>query len=353
MFVKNQKSMSLTRSLLAGFFLLGTAVTHAQCDDPVACNYDENTTGTEGCTYFDTQLFSLEEYGFMGLYDASCETQHSGWNDLELPLVQDSSGTGPLMFVIPAEIEAILLANNYDAMVADFETVNMAVCGSTMNYSGINGFYVFEWDGYGFFNSIYGGYWAPESSYTWGCPNPWACNFDPCSHPWSDECEFLPSGYIEGDTVLTVDEETLLTYVGEEGNSVEWWSDCTGADLFSNFASITPYAADTCEVCAIESDPNGCSTLPVCLTLTIEDAVEGILEEGVAWSISPNPATDRLTVGWLGARQVLEVRNNQGALVETWTVTLGQHQFDLSSLAPGVYFVGPQGGKSKRVVVSR
>ena len=53
---------------LLGMALIAFASTHAlaQCDDALACNFDANSEGTDGCVYFDTDNFLLSENDFIG-----------------------------------------------------------------------------------------------------------------------------------------------------------------------------------------------------------------------------------------------------------------------------------------------
>ena len=319
------------------------------CEDPLACNYEEGTTGTENCVYFDTDNFTIGENDFIDIFSEECASGYAGWNDLPVPLAQDSTG-GPLYFVLFDAVEDILVQFGYQAMVDDILTVSMSVCGDTMNYNSIYGDYDFAFDGMGFVNTIYGGYIAPESSFPYTCSDPEACNFDPCSHPFGDDCEYLMPGTLTGDTLITTDGAAVLEYAAGEGNTVEWFSACAGLEVDGNMATLTSDTEGSCEVCVTESNADGCVAETTCINVTIEtaDNVSDLAFEG---SVMPNPASNAVRIAWQGAPTRWTLCDEQGREVKSLWVTEGIQTLDVSDLAPGMYLAGPHAGAKTRLAI--
>jgi len=328
----------------------------AQCDDALACNFDANSEGTAGCVYFDTDNFLLSENDFIGLYEfEDCSDGYAGWNDLLVPLGPGTDG-GPLEFTLFDEAAFALIANGFETLYNDLSTASVSVCGDTMNYlSTIDGDLNLIWDGTGFENPAYGGYIAPETSFAIGCPDPDACNFEPCTNPLATEsCELLQGGTIVGDTIVANGNSYTYTYEGgAEGSTYVYYTACgdvpadeQGGDNVVTFTFDFP---GDCELCVEENNEVDCSIL-TCLTLTPDGA--NLVEEFQSrWSIMPNPARDQVTVLYDGATAPWGIYDQLGREVRTLRVAAGQSTIDLSDLAPGTYLIGPLNGPKRQVQI--
>lgn len=329
------------------------ACVYPACEDPLACNYTPGTDGLDDCIYFDTENFTLEENDFIGFYETEdCASGYAGWNDTVLPLGQDSTG-GPLYFTLFPVVQDALIANGLQALVDDILTVTMSVCGDTMNYNSIYGDYDFLWDGYGFLNTIYGGYIAPESAFVIGCPDPTACNYDPCSHPFvTDACEYLVAGTLEGVDQIEQGTTATFTYSAADGNTVEWYSACGSVEADGPTATLTAEVLGECEICATESTPDGCVGESVCFGVTVV-VNQSVAEATPAFTFSPNPATDQLQLRWEGQPTNWVVRDAAGRIVLEQWVSQSAAVIDLSGIDPGMYLIGPANGATKPLTVVR
>lgn len=320
------------------------------CNDPLACNFDSTATAADDCNYFDTQLFSLEENDFVGITDYDlCESGYAAAYSLPIPLGQDSAGV-PLSFTLFPDVQAFLIANGFEIAAQDLSTVMMSVCDTVLNYNSlVIGDVDMIWDGTGFPNEFYGSFVVPESSLGFGCPDDNACNFDACVHPFVEEgCTYLETGTVTGDTIVESGGDIVLTLENSGDNAFEWTTDCAAISENDNVATIT--ATEDCEVCLYEYDADGCEA-ETCFNISV---FTGIPEQGAPlWQLMPNPAADALRVVWGGEATVFEVHDLNGRLVHTCAVYRGVTTLDLSTLLPGFYLAGPQGGDPQRLAIQR
>ncbi|MBL6619401.1 MAG: T9SS type A sorting domain-containing protein [Flavobacteriales bacterium] len=328
------------------------------CDDPLACNYDSTSTGAADCIYFDTGLFSLEENDFIGLTDfEDCETGYPGAYSLPVPLVQDSLG-GPLTFVLFPDVESFLVDNGFGIAAQDLATVTMSLCDTVMNYNSVVlGDLDLFWDGLGFTVDVYGSFFAPESSFPIGCPDPDACNFDACSHPFvTDDCTYVFEGPITtaaGDTgfvEFTGDPITFIANVAD-GITGTWFTDCGGLppEIDGNTLTLVDPEVGDCEIC-FDAGSEDCLQTE-CIIVSV---VGSVGETGTAaWSLMPNPAASDLRIEWGGETAVFEVFDLNGRRVHTATLQPGTQVLDVSRLQPGLYLAGPQGAAPRRLAIQR
>jgi plastocyanin len=307
------------------------------CIDPLGCNYDSTSTDAADCVYFDT------ENDFFNNFDPEgCANGYSAWNSFPVPLGQESPNS-PLTLTLSLAIEDILLENDLLLLATDLSTVQISVCGTTMLYnSQVVGLLSSEWDGMGFPISVYDAYIVPESSLPISCPDPDACNFDPCSHPFIfDECTYLVPAEIVGDTALISGQTYMFTYSSDGENSVEWDSDCGEIAVSGDSATFVVATEVDCVICVTLAGADGCEA-HVCqeLTVTVSDIVEPTTAD---WALYPNPAQDLVRVEWTGAATTFEILDAQGRTIRTAQIVSGSNAIDLDGLAPGQYFAGPQG----------
>jgi hypothetical protein len=142
----------------------------------------------------------------------------------------------------------------------------------------------------------------------------------------------------------------VLEYAAGEGNSVEWFSACTGLEVDGNMATLTSENEGSCEVCVTESNDAGCVAATTCINVTIEtaDKVSPLAFEG---SVMPNPASDAVRIEWQGAPTLWTLCDEQGREVKSLWVTKGNQTLDVSDLAPGMYLAGPQTGAKSRLAI--
>jgi len=329
-----------------------------ECNDPLACNFDSTAVGSAGCNYFDTELFSIGENDFIGLLDyEDCESGYVGAYSLPVPLAQDSTG-GPLYFVLFPDVESFLVENGYDIAAQDIATVSMSVCDTVMNYNSlVIGDTDLVWDGMGFTIDLYGAFIAPNSSFPVGCPDPDACNFDACSHPFlSDDCTYIELGPLEtaaGDTgMVTMTELDSLTFVATpgEGLTVEWNSECGELIIDGNTATLVGPETGDCEVCVEAESADGCET-ESCIIVTVLGGIDS--QTQARWELMPNPAASDLRVVWPGEAAAFEVFDLNGRLVQNMTLQTGSQVLDVSGLQPGLYLAGPRGHAPQRLAIQR
>lgn len=328
------------------------------CNDPLACNFDSTATNASGCNYFDTELFTIGENDFVGLTDFDdCETGYAAAYSFPVPLAQDSTG-GPLYFVLFPDVETFLVENGFEIAAQDISTVTMSVCDTVMNYNslvlGDNDFY---WDGTGFTIDVYEAFIAPESSLPIGCPDPDACNFDACAHPFvSEGCTYLDLGTLttaSGDTgMVTMTELDSLTFVASPGEGLtgEWDSECGELIVDGNTATLVGPETGDCEVCFEAENEDGCEA-ETCIIVTVLGGVGDLTQ--TTWQLMPNPAAADLRVVWSGETTVFEVFDLNGRLVQTTTLQTGSQVLDVSALQPGLYLAGPQGTAPRRLAIQR
>lgn len=342
---------SLASSSAFLLFCFATTHLHAQCDDDLACNFGEEV---EPCIYFDTQLFTLDDWTYIDQLDFdACETGYAAWNDLPLPMMQDSVLGGPLYFELFDWVEETLLAFGYEELVNDVTTVEMSVCGNTLNYHATFGQYIFDFDGNGFINTIYGGYIAPATSFEEGCSDFGACNFNGCAAPYQLEgCEYLEPGQLSGDTVLMVGVPAVFQYDALTGSTLEWTSSC-GDVIGEDFeATIDPELEGGCDICVVEFSADGCITDTTCLALTVAP-FSNVPSLNSAWELMPNPTQNELRINWQGAASRCSIVGQQGQLVEELMLRPGIQTISVSHLTPGVYFVVAGQETPQRLVIIR
>ncbi len=328
------------------------------CSDPLACNYDSTSTGTADCNYFDTSLFTLGENDFIGLVDdEDCETGYPGAYSLPVPLAQDSTG-GPLYFVLFPDVESFLVENGFEIAAQDIATVSLSVCDTVMNYNSlVIGDTDLYWDGLGFTIDLYGSFVAPGSSFPIGCPDPDACNFDACSHPFvTDDCTYIELGELttaDGDTgLVTMNELDSLTFVATPGDglTVEWDSECGELIVDGNTATLVGPETGDCEVCVEVENAEGCEAWS-CIIVTVLGGIGDM--DNIGWQLMPNPAASDLRVVWRGATTAFDVFDLNGRLVQTTTLQPGSQVLDVSPLQPGLYLAGPRGFAPQRLAIQR
>ncbi len=104
-----------------------------------------------------------------------------------------------------------------------------------------------------------------------------------------------------------------------------------------------------CELCVEETTSDGCSTI-VCQTLT--PSATGVSEvENAAWQLTPNPASNQVTVNWSGVAAAWVIYDQQGREVRRLTLNTGMTSLDVSDLATGQYLMGPVNGTKQRLSI--
>lgn len=324
------------------------------CSDPLACNFTAGSKGTEDCVYFDTDNFTLSENDFIDLYDfEGCETGYAAWNDLPIPLTQNAPNE-PLYFMLFPDVESLLMQFGFDILVTDLQTLTVSVCADTMNYNSmVAGDLDFYWDGIGFNNTFYGGYIVPESSLPVGCPDPNACNYDACSHPFAlDLCEYAPAGTLSGDTIVMNGGTYAFSYQGQTSSTLNFYSPCGDLTVDGNTATLTVSSETDCELCVEETTETGCTGV-LCQNLTVVPSSVAGGHLPADWTLMPNPSDNRITIQSTVAAQLWTIHDAQGREVRRLRVNPGMTSLDVSDLPAGQYLIGPTDGAKQRLSVIR
>ena len=80
------------------------------------------------------------------------------------------------------DVEAILIEEGFELVVADLNTQLVSFCGDDMNVLDAAGNeYSLQYDGTGYINGFFGSYFAPAENFELGCGLETACNYNPCA----------------------------------------------------------------------------------------------------------------------------------------------------------------------------
>ena len=282
-----------------------------------------------------------------------------GAYSLPVPLTQDSTG-GPLYLVLFPDVESFLVENGFEIAAQDIATVSLSVCDTVMNYNSlVIGDTDLYWDGMGFTIDVYGSFIAPDSSFPIGCPDPDACNFDACSHPFvTDDCTYIELGPLAtaaGDTgMVTMGELDSLTFVATPGDglTVEWDSECGELIVDGNTATLVGPETGDCEVCVEAENADGCD---IGILHHRDRALAGLAAMANArMAAHAQPRSLRPPRGVEGSNHVPSTSSTSTAgSVQTTTLQPGSHVLDVSPLQPGLYLAGPRGFAPQRLAIQR
>ena len=305
----------------------------AGCLDPLACNYDETATTADSCVYFDPFYGTSLDF-VIGVLEPElgCNGGYAVSESLPLTLEETESG---YTWSIDNEVAQILIDNGFGIVVNDLTTQTLSLCGNDMNVSDSFGNdYVLTYDSLGYINPVYDGYLAPEENFEYGCGFEFACNYDPCALYDFDLCEFLEvSVETTTDGGLGNGSATATVTGGVEPYAYAWFEG-ESEEAFADGMSVDSLLAGDYSVLAVDS--TGC----IGSIDFVIDAVDGLGESDVVWSVFPNPATDLLyvQVNTLGQGQLVLTDLNGRDILQR-NVQNTQTVLDLSNVPAGAYML--------------
>ena len=305
----------------------------AGCLDPLACNYDETATTADSCVYFDPSYGTSLDF-VIGVLDPElgCNGGYAVSESLPLTLEETESG---YTWSIDDEVAQILIDNGFGIVVNDLTTQTLSLCGNDMNVSDSFGNdYVLTYDSLGYINPVYDGYLAPEENFGYGCGFEFACNYDPCALYDFDLCEFLEvSVETTTDGGLGNGSATATVTGGVEPYAYAWFEG-ESEEAFADGMSVDSLLAGDYSVLAVDS--TGC----IGSIDFVIDAVDGLDESEVVWSVFPNPATDLLhvQVNTLGQGQLVLTDLNGRDILQR-NVQNTRTVLDLSNVPAGAYML--------------
>ena len=169
------------------------------CNDPLACNYDETATSDADCEYYDG-TFDLNS-GIWLVAGASldpaldCDMQPA-----EGVLVQVNIAQGePVTIAVDDELEdwvadlvdqGLISQLNATLALSAFNNATFSFCGETVTGDAGLTTITSDWNGQAWSIQELGFNLAPAAEMPAGCPDPTALNFDPCANPDPDSCEY-------------------------------------------------------------------------------------------------------------------------------------------------------------------
>jgi len=182
--------------------MVGTILVEAasvECNDPLACNYDETSSADTDCEYYDG-TFDLNSGIWLTAGAALDPNVDCAIQPASGVLVQvDVSQGQPVSIIVDSEIEdwlddlvdqGLLTSLNAVLALSAFNNAEFAFCGE--NVTGIAGLTTIssDWNGEAWVIQELGFNLAPAAEMPNGCPDPAALNYDPCANPDPTVCEY-------------------------------------------------------------------------------------------------------------------------------------------------------------------
>ena len=322
------------------------------CDNELACNYGD----ASDCVYVDTDI-DIEGPMMLGLVDTVlCESGYEVTDDGFVTLVPSSGGmdAGYEWYITP-EVVDLMLSSGFEALYNDLISQSVYVCGTEL--TAVSPFLgdttSSEYDGTGWIWPFYNGYTAPASNFDYGCNDPNACSFAPCSLADPSLCTELSATF----STTPFFEITVSGGTPPYNFSVlDGDLNPTGIpDVTIQDPVLALVGAPDGVYCFEVSDANGC-TGTFCDTL---GTISGIQNPGrSAFSIYPNPTSTTaqlmLPADW--TVQMVVIRDAAGRLVDTIAAPQKAQRIEVGNLLPGTYLVEvrhAEGSAVQRLVVQR
>ena len=185
--------------------MVGTILVEApsiECNDPLACNYDETSTAATDCEYYDGTL-DINSGIWLTAGAALDPAIDCAIQPATGVLVQvDATQGQPVSIIVDEAIEDWLdalvaegLLSSLNAVLAlsAFNNAQFAFCGE--NVTGNAGLTTIssDWNGEAWVIQELGFNLAPAAEMSIGCPDPEALNYDPCANPDETTCEYAES----------------------------------------------------------------------------------------------------------------------------------------------------------------
>lgn len=182
--------------MVATLIVEATAV---ECNDALACNYDETASSDVDCLY-DDGSFNLSQ----GIWlvpgaaldpDIDCSMQPG----VGILVSMNANQGEPVTVVVDAALEdyinglvaaGLLTPLNGILALSALENALFSFCGNTLTgVAGLNTI-TSDWDGSLWEIQALGFNLAPATTLADGCPDPAALNYDPCANPDVSMCEY-------------------------------------------------------------------------------------------------------------------------------------------------------------------
>ncbi len=148
---------------------------------------------------------------------------------------------------------------------------------------------------------------------------------------------------LNGDTFVAQGDSAAYYYEYTLGSTYAWtFTGATEEEVLSIFAiSLLWDSLGTQEVCVIETNQEGCSGEPVCLSVFVEDDVWNVNERanGTIFSVYPNPANNRVTIALPAAsmNDGYTVYDSRGSALTRGMVSNTTLELVVSSWPSGLY----------------
>ena len=306
------------------------------CMNSLACNYDSTATAPGPCEFFSASYGAGLEF-VIGLVDdeLGCDGGYAVSQSLPIGLVATENG---MMWSLDEDVEAILIEEGFELVVADLNTQLVSLCGEDMNVLDAAGNeYSLQYDGTGYINGFFGSYFAPAENFELGCGLETACNYNPCALAVDSLCSEMVG-------ILSTNNATGFLSLDMEGGIPPYEFELLDGDLNpTGFPSESPNASIAWvglpdgAYCVEVTDGAGCMEV-FCDSLGVADNVHNFVH--MEWQLFPNPTQGVLQVQ-LGVAQPcqLAIFDLSGREVMTWALTQTAATVDVSALQAGCYRV--------------
>ncbi len=322
------------------------------CENELACSYGE----AGECIYVDTSI-DVEGPMMLGLVDnVLCPNGYEVTDDGFVTLVPSSGGMdGGYNWFITPEVIDLMLSSGFEALYNDLVSQSVYVCGTEMTTASafLGDTVSSTYDGTGWIWPFYNGYTAPASNFEYGCNDPEACSFDPCTLPDSSMCTELSATFSTSPFFqITVSGGTPPYEISVLNGDLS----PTGIpDTTLEDPIIALVGAPDGIYCFDVEDANGCIGL-FCDTLGTISSIH--TPSSPSFALYPNPtctsAQLMLPADW--NVQEIVIRDAAGRRVATYASPTRSQPLEVGDLAPGTYLVQvrhAEGAAVQRLVVQR
>jgi len=306
------------------------------CMNSLACNFDSTATAPGPCEFFSASYGSGLEF-VIGLVDdeLGCDGGYAVSQSLPIGLVATENG---MMWSLDEDVEAILIEEGFELVVADLNTQLVSFCGDDMNVLDAAGNeYSLQYDGTGYINGFFENYFAPAENFELGCGLETACNYNPCALAVDSLCSDMVG-------VLSTNDATGFLSLDVDGGIPPYNFELLDGDLNptginggTGNASIAWDGLPEGAYCVEVTDAAGCMEV-FCDSLGVADGVHNFVH--MDWQLFPNPTQDVLQVQLEAAQPCqLAIFDVGGREVMTFRLTQTATALDVSALQAGFYHV--------------
>ena len=157
---------------------------------------------------------------------------------------------------------------------------------------------------------------------------------------------------LTGDLFVAQGDSAAYYYEYSIGSSYEWtYTGATAEEVLSIFAiSLLWDSLGTHEVCVTETNQEGCSGDPVCVSVFVEDDVWNIFEasQEASLHVFPNPASGMLTIvaPSKDSQEEFVIYNALGSEILSDRALSSTINLNVSNWSEGLYSVRFEGGRT-------